>query len=142
MLLWWLMLLLCWVRRAGGVPRERGHRAGTWRDSGLHPALLEINLEKRLSCFPSPKIAFSYFWVLWLLNPYYTQSVVNLEGNYTGIFFLSYVFRADSARAEQGLGLAECCSLLLFHLGLLSGEETGNKKVIHFSLGKLLTFFL
>lgn len=42
----------------GDVPGERGHHAGTWWDSGLRPALLETNLEKGLSCFPSPKITF------------------------------------------------------------------------------------
>ena len=41
-----------------GVPGERGHHADTWWDSGLRPAPLETSLEKGLSCFPSPKIAF------------------------------------------------------------------------------------
>ena len=64
-----------------------------------------------------------------------SKTVVNLEGNYTVMgFFLSYVFRADSACAEQRLEPAGCCSPLLFHLVLLSGERTGNKNVIHFSL--------
>lgn len=52
------------------------------------------------------------------------------------------MFRADSARAEQGLGPAECCSLLLFHLVLLSGEETGNKKSYSLFSGKTLDVFL
>lgn len=43
---------------SGAVPGERHHHAGACWDSGLRPAPLETSLEKGLSCFLSPKIAF------------------------------------------------------------------------------------
>lgn len=46
------------TKLGGRVPGHQGCHAGTWWDSGLHSAPLEMSLEKGLSCFPSPKIAF------------------------------------------------------------------------------------